>query len=104
MVAVLIVILAILWFLGYIHIDAFNIPDTSLFTVNGQTVTIIDLLILAIVSVAISILPNPFRAIAGILLILWILSVLGIISLTGIALSNILVIAILIGLIASLFS
>jgi len=103
MLAGIIIILAILWFFGYIHIDGLNIPDTSLFTINGQTVTIIDLLILALVGIAISILPNPFRAIAGILLLLWILSVLGILSIAGIGLSSILVIAIIIGLIVSLF-
>ncbi len=103
MLAGLIIILAILWFLGYIHIDGINLPDTSLFQINGQTVTIIDLLILALVATAISILPSPFREISGVLLILWILSVLGILAIGGLALTNWLVLAIIIGLIIALF-
>lgn len=103
MLAVLVVILAILWFFGYIRIDGLNIPDFSLFVINGQTISIIDLLILGIVATAISILPTPFREVSGVLLILWILSVLGILSIAGIGLANIFVIAILIGLVVALF-
>ncbi len=104
MLAALIVILAILWFLGYINIDGINLPDTALFTINGQVISIIDLLILALVITAISILPTPFRQISGVLLILWILAVLGILSIAGIGLPSILVLAIIIGLLVSLFS
>lgn len=104
MVAALVIILAILWVLGYIHIGGINFPDTTLFTINGQVVTIIDLVVLAIVILAISILPSPFRQISGVLLILWILAVLGILSIAGIGLPSILLFAIIIGLIVSLFN
>ncbi len=103
MIAALIVILAILWFFGYINIEGLNIPDTSLFTINGQVISIIDLLILALVATAVSLLPSPFREISGVLLILWILAVLGILSIAGIGLPSLLVLAIILGLIVSLF-
>lgn len=101
--AVLIVILAALWVLGYLRIDGINIPDTALFTINGQVISIVDLLILALVGLAISLLPSPFREVAGVLLILWILAVLGILAITGISLPSILLIAIIIGLLVALF-
>lgn len=103
MLAALIVILAVLWFLGYLRIDGLNIPDTSLFTINGQVISIVDLLILALVATAISILPSPFREVAGVLLILWILAVLGVLAITGFSLPSIILIAIIIGLVVSLF-
>jgi hypothetical protein len=103
MLAALIVILAVLWVLGYLRIDGINIPDTALFTMNGQVVSIVDLLVLALVAIAISLLPTPFREIAGVLLILWILAVLGILAITGFSLPSIILLAIIIGLIVSLF-
>ncbi|MGI8419843.1 MAG: hypothetical protein ACR2LN_04320 [Candidatus Levyibacteriota bacterium] len=104
MIAALIIILAILWVLGYIHIGGINLPDPALFTINGQVVSIIDLLILALVVMAISILPSPFREISGVLLILWILAVIGVISIVGIGLPAIFLFALIIGLIFSLFN
>jgi hypothetical protein len=103
MIGALILVLIVLWFLGYVRVGGLTIPDVVLFSINGQPITLWSILILIIVSWAISILPTPFREIAGVLLILWILSVLGILAIAGIALANFLVIAIIVGLIASLF-
>lgn len=103
MLAGLLIILIILWFLGYVHIGGISIPDVSLFVINSHTVTLWDLLILIVVAWAIGILPSPLRVIAGVLLIVWILSVLGIIAIAGIGLSSILVLAIIVGLVFSLF-
>lgn len=57
-----------------------------------------------VVSWVISMLPTPFQQIVSILLIVWILASLGILAISGIALGNILVIAMIIGIIASLFT
>lgn len=103
MLALLVVILAVLWFFGYIHIDGLNFPDFALFTINGQVVSIIDLMLLALVGTAISLLPSPLREIAGILLILWILAVLGILSIAGVGLPSIIMFAIIAGLVFALF-
>ena len=103
MLAAIIVILAILWVLGYIHIGGINFPNTALFTINGQVVSIIDLIVLLIVVMAISILPSPFREVSGVLLLLWLLAVLGIISIVGVGLPAIFLFALIIGLIISLF-
>jgi hypothetical protein len=104
MITGLLLILILLWFLGYIRIEGLMIPDINLFTINGQPVTLWSILILIVVGWAISIMPTPFRQIVTVLLIVWILAVLGILSLSGIALANILVIAMIIGIIASLFN
>jgi len=100
MVVAIIVILIILWLLGYSPISEVSIPNPVLFAVNNHPITLWNILILAVVSWAIGILPRPLQAIASILLILWILSVLGIFALVG---PNILVLIIIIALIISIF-
>lgn len=101
MITLLLVILIILWFLGYIHIDGLTIPDFNLFTINGHDITFINLLTFLVISALVGVLPSPLRQIAGVLLILWVLSVLGILAFAG--LSSLLVIAIILGLIAYVF-
>lgn len=97
MIAILLIILIGLWFLGYIHFPFFPIPDAVLFSINNHPITLWNLLIFLVVAWIVGILPRPFREIAGALLILWILSVLGVIAIA--ALSNLLILAIIIGLV-----
>lgn len=104
MLAALIVLLAVLWFFGYVNISGIVFPDIRFFTINGVDVTLWNLLVLLLVAGAITILPSPFRQIAGVLLALWILAVLGILSIAGIGLPSIILLAIIVGLVASMFS
>ena len=104
MLAALFLTLILLWFLGYIRIEGLYIPDFILFSINGQPISLWSILILVFVAWAVSILPTPIKQIVAVLLIIWILAVLGVISLTGIALANILVLAIIIGIIIALLS
>jgi hypothetical protein len=101
MLIAIIIILAILWFLGYAPISGLSIPNLVLFTINNHPVTLWEILILAVIGWAISILPRPLQAIASVLLVLWILSVLGILAIAG--LPNIIVLVIIVGLIVSIF-
>ena len=101
MLVAIIIILVILWFLGYAPITGISIPNFVLFTINSHPVTLWELLILIVVGWAIGILPRPFQLIASVLLLLWILSVLGILAFAG--LPNIIVIVIIIGLVISIF-
>lgn len=100
MLVAIVIILTFLWFLGYAPVSGISIPDLALFTINNHPITLWDILILAVVSWAIGILPRPFQAVASVLLVLWILSVLGIFAIAG---SSILVLAIIVGLIVSIF-
>jgi hypothetical protein len=101
MAGIIIVVLLILYFFGYIHIPGLTIPNPLLFTFNGHSVTLSSLLIFLAILWAIGILPSPIRQIAGVLMILWVLAELGFIAIAG--LSNLLVIAILVGLLISIF-
>ena len=100
MLAFLLVLLVILWFLGYVQISTFAIPDTTLFAINGHPITLWNLLIFLVIAAIVGVLPGPFRAVAGVFLVLWVLAVLGILAFTG--LSNILVVAVIVGLLAYL--
>lgn len=82
MVQVLILILLALYLTGNISV---NIPGLGylkmvLFSINGHAITLLNLLIFIVVVSAAESLKSPFREIAAILVILWVLSVFGIIS------------------------
>ena len=102
MLELLIISLFILWLLGYVRIDGLVLPDITFFHINGQPVTLWNILILGVISGIIGLLPSPFRQIAAVFLVIWILSVLGILAIAG--LPNILLIVLLIGLVLYLFS
>lgn len=93
MLALILIILILLWFLGYGPLEAFYVP---LFTIGGNTISLWDILIFGVILWLISLLPRPINVIAGVLLALWLLSLLGILSFAG--LSNMLVIAVIVGL------
>lgn len=102
MLIAIIIILAVLWFLGYAPVTGISVPNPILFTINNHGVSLWEILILAVIGWAIGILPRPFQAIASVLLLLWVLSVLGILAIAG--LPNIIVIVIIIALVVSIFS
>jgi len=95
MLFAILVILIILWFLGYVPTGSLYVPNIVLFSINNHPITLWNVLILLAVGWAISILPKPFREIASVLLLFWVLSVVGILAIAG--LSNILIIAIILG-------
>ncbi len=101
MLIAIVIILVILWFLGYAPLSGIYIPNFALFVINNHPVTLWEILILAVVVWAIGILPSPFQTIAGVLLLLWVLSVLGILAIAG--LPNIIILVIIVGLIVSIF-
>lgn len=101
MLIAIVIILVVLWFLGYAPISGISIPNIILFTINNHPVTLWEILILAVIGWAISILPRPFQVLASVLLVLWILSVLGILAIAG--LSNVIILVIIVGLILSIF-
>ena len=101
MLAILILVLIFLWFIGYIHISGLTLPDINLFTINGHQVTLVELLIFLLIIAAAEALPSPLRQIAFVILLLWVLSTLGILVIAGLA--SILVLAVILGLILALF-
>jgi hypothetical protein len=92
MVVALLVFLLLFWLLGYAPFQVFHIV---LFRFNGLSITILNVLIFLALVWLVGILPRPLREIAMVVLLIWVLSVLGIIVVAG--LSNILIIAMIVG-------
>ena len=97
MLALIIILLIVLWYLGYIQITALPFLNNVLFVVNAHAITVWEILVLLVIAWAVGVLPSPLRQIAGVLLILWILATLGFIAVAGFA--SIVIIAIIVGLI-----
>ncbi len=97
MLTLLLAVLIILWLLGYLNLPVFPITDMVLFNLFGKAISLYDILIFGVILWLIGILPSPFREIAGVLLIIWLLAFFGIIAVAGF--SNIVIIALIIGLV-----
>ena len=101
MLEILLVVLVVLWLTGNLNLGGLTIPDYTLIVINGQAITLWDLITFLIILWILGLLPSPFREIAGVLLVLWVLSLFAIIPIAG--LSNLLIIAIIVGIVASIF-
>jgi len=101
MLLLILILLIVFWLLGLIQI---NIPtvDPLLFTLRGVDVSLFDLIIFFLIVGAIGILPTPFRQIAGVILVLWLLAFFGFIALAG--LPNILILGLIIGIVVAMIS
>ena len=99
MLPTILIILVVLWALGYLTIPFLPLGflKITLFHLAGRSVSIFDILIFIVVLWAIEILPSPLRQIVMVLMLFWVLSTLGIIAIAG--LSQMLVIAIIVGLV-----
>mgnify|MGYP001600107612 CR=1 len=102
MILTILFILIFLWILGIVQIP--NIPDLHypLFNLGSHLITVYDLLIFIILLFLLGLLPSPFKQIAGVFLILWLLSFLGIIAIAFS--SNLIVLAIIAGLVLYVIS
>lgn len=102
MVIALLAALGILYFLGYIVVPWFSIPNILLFTIFGVNIYLFDLLIFIVLAWIVGILPSPLREIAFAVFVIWILAVLGIIAMPG--LPGVLIVAFIAGLVVFLFT
>lgn len=101
MITLVLMFLVILFILGYIQIPFFMIRDVMLFSAFGKSISLYDLLVFTLILWVIGLLPWPFRGLGTLILVLWLLSFFGIIAITGF--SNILVLALIVGVIAYIF-
>lgn len=80
MLILILILLVILWFLGFISIPPLS---TVLFFLLGHPITLFDVLAFLFLIVLLGILPGFFRFIAAVLLLLLILSFLGLVVITN---------------------
>jgi hypothetical protein len=101
MLGTIIVILALLWGLGFLNIPSLPFQNMVLFRLFGHSITLWELLMFVVILWAMESLPSPLRQIAFVLILLWVLSILGIIAITG--LSNLIIGALIIGIVLAIF-
>ncbi len=95
------IILIILWLLGFLRIPGLPILHREIVNLFGHSITLWEILIFIVIMWAMESLPTPLRQIAYVLVLLWVLSLFNIIAITG--LSNLIVLALIIGLVVALF-
>jgi hypothetical protein len=100
MLEIILVVLVVLLLTGNINISGFDLPHIVLLRINGQAITLVNVLIFFLILWALGLLPSPFREIAALLFVLWLLSVFGFIAIAG--LSNLIIIAIIVGIVFSI--
>jgi hypothetical protein len=94
MLIIILLLLIFLWFAGYGPVESLYVP---LFNIGRHVISLWDIIIFGVIAWLIGILPSPFRQIAGVFFVLWILSLLGFLAIAG--LSSMLLIAIIVGLV-----
>lgn len=102
MLGAIVIILIILWLLGFVTIPGVVIPNITLFTIFNHTVTLFEALIFILILLALGLLPQILRVFVVVLVVLWVLSIFGILAVAG--LSNIIFLAIVVSLIISIFT
>lgn len=102
MIFAILIFLVLLLVLGYIDIPAISLENIVLFDLFGKIITLYDILIFAVMAWLIDLLPWPFRGLASVILVLWLLSFFGIIAIAGF--SQIIVLALVVGLVLYLFT
>ncbi len=104
MLVALIVVLFILWLLGFLEIENLGFLRTPVFRADGAVVTLLDLLVGLAIILVIAALPGPLGIAAGVLFVLWLLSLAGLIAIEGIPLGALILLVLIIGLLVHLFT
>jgi len=99
--AEIIAIIVVLWLLGIIKIPFLMMPHFPTLNIFGFSLTIEKILIMAAFVWIASSLGGLIGKIVWVLVVLWLLSTLGVIVISG--LSNLLVIGVVVGILLSLF-
>ncbi len=93
MLTTILVVLILLWFLGYGPLLSLRFP---LIHLGQHAISLWDILIFLVIIWLIDLLPGPIRSVAVIILVIWLLGTFGIIAIP--IFSNIVLIAVIVGL------
>ena len=99
MLVVILLVLFVFWLMGY---GPFDTLDKILLKFNGSIITLWNFLIFLVLIWLVTQLPSPFRQIAIVFILIWVLSILGIIAIAG--LPSMIVISIIVGILLYVIS
>lgn len=100
MLEIILIVLVLLFLTGNLQLVGVHIPHITIAHLNGHPITFVEVLLFFTLIWAIGMLHSPFREIAGVAFILWLLALAGIVAISGLA--NILVLAVIVGIVVSL--
>ena len=101
MAGIILLLMVVLYFYGYMQIPGITVPNPILFTIHAQPISLAEFLIFFAILWTITVLPPVLRIIGIILLTAWTLTELGFVVIAG--LSNFLAIAVIISLFVIIF-
>ena len=101
MAGIILLLMVVLYFYGYVQIPGITVPNPTLFVIHGQPISLAALLIFFAILWTITVLPPILRIIGIILLTAWTLTELGFVVIAG--LSNFIAIAVIISLFVIIF-
>lgn len=99
MIGAILFVLVALWFLGFVNLPFLPLADINLITLFGIAISLYDVLIFLVIVWLIGILPRPLRIIASVVLVIWLLSFFGLVTIAGVSLPNIIVLIIIFSLV-----
>jgi len=80
MVPLIVVILVIIWILGYSPLEVKAISELAAFYINGKPITFLNIVFLLTTLYFVSIIPRPFKQIGLVVAALWVAALLGYVS------------------------
>ena len=83
MLIILLTVIILLWLVGFISIPASSFLTSPVLYFNGRPIGLWDLIVFFVLVWVVSILPQPVKGGVILLLLLWILSLLGILAFSG---------------------
>ena len=101
MAGIILLLMIVLYFYGYMQIPGITVPNPILFTIHNQPISLAAFLIFFAILWTITVLPPVLRIIGIILLAAWTLTELGFVVIAG--LSNFIAIAVIIALFVIIF-
>jgi hypothetical protein len=101
MAGIILLLMVVLYFYGYVQIPGISVPNPTLFIIHGLPVSLASCLIFFAILWTITVLPPILRIIGIILLVAWTLTELGFVVIAG--LSNFLAVAVIISLFVVIF-
>jgi hypothetical protein len=104
MLAALLLLLALLWAVAVVQPGGLNFLRVSLFTLNGQIITVLDSLIAIVILGVMAAFRGPIAITGAALFALWGLSIFGYVQIQGVPVALLAVLVIILGGVIQLMS
>ena len=98
MLVALLLALIVLWLLGLLPLGTADFLRVRVFPIGAGVVTVLDLLLAVLVLVLMAAVRGPLAIACGLLLVLWAMTIAGVVAVQGVPLSTLIILVIIAGL------